>query len=183
MIFRFHFNGIWFLWFIFLMTFQSLADLFTWDHEIQDLDPYEQRRRILSWGTHPKVSPKSLGATCWSHQSKISPTPWKVPQMFHEQFMKEVFLLGGLGKFGVSSPGMWAKSLNQPHVSNRSFWFLLTLQKLSFSLNILIFRSDTVQDYQKLHWGGCFTVNNSSDSSVKPNEWWHCDLLSSCNRW
>ena len=31
--------------------------------------------------------------------------------MFHQQFMKEFFLFGGLGKFEVSSQGMWAKSL------------------------------------------------------------------------
>ena len=37
--------------------------------------------------------------------------PGKIPQMFHQQFMKEFFLFEGLGKLGVSSPGMWAKSL------------------------------------------------------------------------
>ena len=31
--------------------------------------------------------------------------------MFHQQFMMEFFLFGGLGKFGISSQGMWAKSL------------------------------------------------------------------------
>ena len=31
--------------------------------------------------------------------------------MFHQQFLKEFFLFGGLGKFGVSSQGMWAKAL------------------------------------------------------------------------
>ena len=44
--------------------------------------------------------------------SKISTTyPWKVPRAFHQQLMKEFLSLGGLGKFGVSSQGMWAKSL------------------------------------------------------------------------
>ena len=47
--------------------------------------------------------------------SKISPThPWKVPPMFHQQFMKDFFLFGGFGKFGVFSQGMWAKSLIYP---------------------------------------------------------------------
>ena len=47
-----------------------------------------------------------------SGSSKISPTyPGKIPRKFHQQFMKE-FLCGGLGKFGVSSQGMWAKSLS-----------------------------------------------------------------------
>ena len=31
--------------------------------------------------------------------------------MFHQEFMKDFFLFEGLGKFGVSSQGIWAKSL------------------------------------------------------------------------
>ena len=37
--------------------------------------------------------------------SKISPTyPWKVPRMFHQQFMKEFFLLGVWGSLGAHLP-------------------------------------------------------------------------------
>ena len=50
--------------------------------------------------------------------SKIPPTyPWKIPRMFHQQFMKEFLSLWGWkGKFGVFSQGMWAKSLTIPQV-------------------------------------------------------------------
>ena len=48
-----------------------------------------------------------LVKTILNHHSKISPTyPWKIPQKFHQQFMKEFLSLWG---FGVSSQGMWAK--------------------------------------------------------------------------
>ena len=71
-------------------------------------------RHPLPWKSLPPQSKKSwflLDDDKFPY-SKISPTyPWKVPRMFHEQFTKEFFLFGGLGKFGVSSKGMWAKSL------------------------------------------------------------------------
>ena len=47
----------------------------------------------------------------WFFNDFAHRAPGKVPQMFHQQFMKEFFLFEGLGKLGVSSPGMWAKSL------------------------------------------------------------------------
>ena len=47
----------------------------------------------------------------WPKHSKISPTyPWKIPQTFPSSLWRNFFLCGGLGKFGVSSQGMWAKS-------------------------------------------------------------------------
>ena len=47
------------------------------------------------------------------YQCKISPSyPWKIPRTFHQQFMfRNFFVSGGLEKFGVSSQGMWAKSV------------------------------------------------------------------------
>ena len=42
--------------------------------------------------------------------SKISPTyPWKVPKMFHQQFMKEFFLFGGVGEVWGIFPGYVGK--------------------------------------------------------------------------
>ena len=48
----------------------------------------------------------------YSITSKISPTyPWKIPRTLHQQFLKEFLSLWGLGRSGVPSQGMWAKSL------------------------------------------------------------------------
>ena len=51
------------------------------------------------------------GYTVILNNSKISPTyPWKIPRTLHQHFLKD-FLCAGLRKSGVSSQGMWAKSL------------------------------------------------------------------------
>ena len=40
-------------------------------------------------------------------------TPGRYPGRFTNSLWRNFFLCGGLGKFGVSSQGMWAKSWNQ----------------------------------------------------------------------
>ena len=46
-------------------------------------------------------------------ESKISPTyPWKVPRMFHQQFMKEICLFGGFGEVWGIFPGYVGKIID-----------------------------------------------------------------------
>ena len=55
---------------------------------------------------------RDLKESPWTQFLRSHPyTPGRYPRCFHQQFMKEFFLFGGLGKFGVSSQGMRAKSL------------------------------------------------------------------------
>ena len=50
--------------------------------------------------------------------SKIPPTyPWKIPRMFHQQFMKELLSLWGCGE-------VWGIYL--PRVCGQNHWFLVT---------------------------------------------------------
>ena len=84
----------------------------------------------VNQSTEPRQKKNTLfSMKYWLFNSKISPThPWKIPRMFHHQFMKEFLSLWWLGKSGVSSQGMWAKSLinrypyfmvyiNNPHIT------------------------------------------------------------------
>ena len=49
---------------------------------------------------------------CWYNHIRSHPQgEWKVPRNLHQQFWRNFFHCGGLGKSRVSSQGMWAKSL------------------------------------------------------------------------
>ena len=51
-------------------------------------------------------------------------TPGRYPRCFTNSLWRNFFLCAGLGKSGVSSQGLWAKSWNKMKVAVRWCWFL-----------------------------------------------------------
>ena len=67
-------------------------------------------------GTHGHEEANRIFGLWLVNQRSHPHTPGRYPECFTNSLWRNSCLCGALGKFGVSSQGMWAKSLSQPTI-------------------------------------------------------------------